>query len=207
MAITSRSKRPLNRGIPHLRNTLLIIIATEGEKTEKQYFESDLFHSLRVQVKVLGTEDGLSAPNHVIKRLYQFAIETDLQSDDQLWLMVDKDHWTERMLSDVCSQANRSRVLKLQTAISNPSFELWLYLHHDDWTSGQVSSKDMEIALRKKLGFYNKSQLNIDRYRDRDSSAVERARELDKNPDNRWPDNPGTYVYRVVEEIRKLEGN
>jgi hypothetical protein len=65
----------------------------------------------------------------------------------------------------------------------------------------------MEIALRKKLGFYNKSQLIIDRYRDRDSSAVERARELDKNPDNRWPDNPGTYVYRVVEEIRKLEGN
>ena len=121
MAITSRSKRPLNRGIPHLRDTRLIIIATEGEKTEKQYFESDLFHSLRVQVKVLGTEDGLSAPNHVINRLCQFARATDLQSDDQLWLMVDKDHWTESILSDVCSQANRSRDLKLQTAISNPS--------------------------------------------------------------------------------------
>lgn len=201
MSITSRRKRPLNRDIPHLRDTRLIIIATEGEKTEKQYFESDMFHSLRVQVKVLGTENGLSAPNHVLKRLRQFARETDLQQDDQLWLMVDKDHWTERMLSDVCSRANQSRGLRFQTAISNPSFEFWLYLHYDNWTLGPVTSQDIENALRQMLGSYNKSRLDIDRYRDRISQAVNRARDLDINPDAKWPENPGTYVYRVVEAI------
>ena len=39
MALTSRKRRPLNRTITHLRDTKLFIIATEGEKTKKQYFE------------------------------------------------------------------------------------------------------------------------------------------------------------------------
>lgn len=60
MGITSRRKRPLDRKIPHLRDTNLIIIAVEGEKTEKQYFESNFFQRKRVQVKVLETKEGLS---------------------------------------------------------------------------------------------------------------------------------------------------
>ncbi len=39
---------PWNREIPHQRDTRLIIIAAEGEITEKQYFESELFYNHRV---------------------------------------------------------------------------------------------------------------------------------------------------------------
>jgi len=35
-------------------------------------------------------------------------------------------------------------------------------------------------------------------------SAIERARALDVNSSNRWPSNPGTHVYYVVEEIFKI---
>ena len=48
MGMTSRRKRPLDHAIPHQRDTRLIIIATEGEKTERQYFS--MFRNVRVRV-------------------------------------------------------------------------------------------------------------------------------------------------------------
>lgn len=80
--MTSRRKRPLKRTIPHLRDTKLIIIATEGEKTEKQYFEDDVFTNQRVHVRVLGTKDGFSAPKHVLQRLRKYKKQYDIQAGD-----------------------------------------------------------------------------------------------------------------------------
>lgn len=202
MTLTSRRKRPLDRTIPHLKDTSLIIIAAEGEKTEKKYFESDIFRSHRVQVKVLETHNGLSAPQHVLKRLKTFAKDVDLQSDDQLWLMVDKDRSSDALLSGVCTTA---RSLNVKLAVSNPSFELWLYLHLDDWTDGIISSVDMKRAIRSKLGSYNESNIDIDTFKNGINDAIKRSQKLDTNPDHRWPSNPGTHVYRVVVEIFNLK--
>ncbi|MDD3926892.1 MAG: RloB family protein [bacterium] len=205
MGLTSRRKRPLDRTIPHLRDTRLIIIAAEGNKTEKQYFESGLFHDHRVQVKVLNSDDNRSAPNHVFNRLKRYAVEVEWQPGDQLWLMVDKDRWPEKLLSEVCSCAVRGRKFKINLALSNPSFELWLYLHHSDWTSGTVSSRDMEKELKSLLGGYNKSNINIDKFRHGIAAAVRRARDMDTQPEGRWPSNPGTHVYRVMMEIEGIK--
>jgi len=53
VSLTSRRKRPLKRDIKHLRDTRLVVIATEGHCTEKQYFEIFERRSSRVQVKIL----------------------------------------------------------------------------------------------------------------------------------------------------------
>jgi len=50
MALTHRKKRPIDRNLEIVGDTRLLIIATEGRKTEKQYFAQ--FHNRRVQVKV-----------------------------------------------------------------------------------------------------------------------------------------------------------
>lgn len=68
MGLTSRKKRPLKREISHLRDASLIIIASEGEVTEKVYFESYLFESMRVQVRVLETRMGISSPTAVLPK-------------------------------------------------------------------------------------------------------------------------------------------
>ncbi|MBN1892066.1 MAG: RloB domain-containing protein [Clostridiales bacterium] len=204
MGITSRQKRPLDRRITHLRDTNLIIIAVEGTETEKQYFESYIFQNRRVQVKVLPTTGGLSAPTHVLARLKKFATETELHENDQLWLMVDKDRWTDEHLSSVCSAAIRGKRNKAFLSISNPSFELWLYLHFNDWTKGSCTSSEMEKSLREIMGAYNKSNIEIGRFKEGIDSAIVRAKTLDTSPLNRWPANPGTHVYRVVEAIRKM---
>jgi hypothetical protein len=205
MGLTSRRKRPLDRSIPHLWDTRLVIIASEGEKTEKQYFESDLFRNPRVQVKVLETKKGFSAPDYVLQRLKDFARETDLQPDDELWLVVDKDRWPEQNLKRVCSHAVRGRKQKARIAVSNPCFELWLFLHHADWDTPSPSSRQVEEELRRLLGNYNKSNLDIERFQGRIEIAVSRAKQLDVAPSKRWPENPGTHVYRLVEVIGALE--
>jgi len=204
MNLTSRKRRPLNRNIPHLRDTHLIIIATEGEKTEKQYFKSSMFQSSRVQVKVLPTKDGRSAPTHVLKRLREFARTTQLNSDDQLWLVLDKDRWPDAQLAEVTKLVSQMRRISTHSAISSPCFELWLYLHRDKWKNGPISSEDMSDALRRKLGSYNRSNLDMDFFIRRLDDAIKRAKDLETYPNNRWPDNPGTHVYKLVEEILAL---
>ena len=89
-------------------------------------------------------------------------------------------------------------------AISNPCFELWLYLHHADWALGAKTSKELERELRGVLGSYNKANLVIARYAGKVDEAIRRSKDMDTQPDGRWPDNPGTHVYRLVEAIREL---
>ena len=205
MGITSRKKRPLDRRIEHERDTSLVIIATEGEKTEKQYFESKLFKSTRVQVRVLETTEGMSAPKHVIDRLRGYVREYNLEEGDQLWLVFDRDRWPEEQLAEVCRQAQRMHKGKaIRLGISNPCFELWLYLHHADWTKSSATPKEVESALRKALGGYNKTRLKPEDYEGRVEVAIERAECLDTHPTRRWPENPGTHIYRLLRAIQQL---
>ncbi|QTA80839.1 RloB domain-containing protein [Desulfonema limicola] len=89
MGLTGRKKRPLNRKITHLRDTKLIIIATEGHKTEKQYFK--IFKNHRVQVVIIPSKDNRSAPEYILERLNTYSEGYQIGDDDELWLMVDTD--------------------------------------------------------------------------------------------------------------------
>ncbi|XDD50937.1 RloB family protein [Leptospira sp. WS92.C1] len=203
MALTSRKKRPLKREVLPLRDANLIIIACEGQKTEKQYFNSEIFHSSRLQVIVLETKDGYSAPKHILERLREYKNSHKLEASDQLWLMIDVDRWPNEQISEVCSEALKMKNTSL--AVSNPCFEIWLYLHFETLKQ-TVNSQDIEILLRSKMGgSYNKSNLAIEHFKDSINEAVRRSKELDKNTASaRWPENPGTHVYKVVEEIQKI---
>jgi hypothetical protein len=205
MGLTSRNKRPLNRKILHLRDTRLLIIFSEGEKTEKQYFESDLFRNHRIQVKVVESQNGVSAPKHVFERMKSYIAGVDLEPNDEYWLMTDIDRWPIDQLSDVFSKAIRGK-RKANLAISNPSFELWLYLHFEEWSAGNCRAAHIKTALRELHGSYNSSRLSIDWFEGKVDLAVERAKRMCTNANERWPSNPGTHVYRVVEAIHSVLG-
>ena len=194
MAKISRT-RLLDRKI-NVRDAKLYIIATEGEKTEKQYFV--LFKSPRVKVQVIHTEDGLSAPAYVLDRLNAFRNKFDLGIGDELWLMVDVDHRGPKELSAICTGARQSGC---QLAISNPCFELWLYLHFLDLLIPNITCRQLEQELRRHLGSYNKTNLDVERYRADIQNAITRAQTLNTNPRERWPNSAGTHVYKVVERI------
>ncbi|MEI7833080.1 MAG: RloB family protein [bacterium] len=204
MPQTSRIKRPLDRTVPHLRDTRLIIIATEGEKSEKQYFEDEVFKHRRVQVQVLPTIDGKSASKYVLARLKEYQSKFNLQENDQLWMVVDKDRFPDSHLHEVVEEMKDGCGHAISLAVSTPCFELWLYLHHAAWTNGALSSKEMEKNIRKLLGGYNKAKIDMSKYRGGIEAAIARAKMLDTNPRGPWPQNPGTRVYKLVEAIQAL---
>jgi len=203
MGITSRIKRPLDRTIPSLRDTKLIIIACEGEKTEKQYFSAPHFKHHKIQIKILESEDGNSSPRAVHRRLRNFAMETELGHGDQLWLVIDRDRWTDSMLSQICSEAVRGK-LAANVALSNPSFELWLVLHLNELENKPISNVELIQKLQHLLGGYSKSNIKHEQFIEGINKAILRAEALDINKTHRWPQNPGTRVYILVKEIANI---
>lgn len=179
----------------YVRDARLFVVATEGARTEKQYFE--LFQSTRVKVEVVSTgEDNKSAPQHVLSRLAQFQEEYDLGPEDELWLVFDKDRW---FVEDVAQVAVESGY---RLAVSNPCFELWLLLHFEQHDPADATCKHIEKRLKVCLPGYHKAKLKHALYtRDAVVRAVEAAKKLDKAEGVRWPAFPGTHVYKLVEKL------
>lgn len=89
----------------------------------------------RVHVHILERNDNEinnSSPEHVLKQLNDYKDQYELESDDELWLVVDRDRWTEAMLSQVATECAQDNYMHM--ALSNPCIELWLLLHLVDVT-------------------------------------------------------------------------
>jgi len=199
MTLTTRRKKPLDRRTrpePH-RDARLFVIATEGEKTEKQYFS--LFRNRRCQVKIIASSEGRSAPKYVLEQLKKFKKEYQLKGDDELWLMIDVDRWPEGELAAVPSQSMQNNFF---LAVSNPCFEIWLYLHHASTRKKSISSVEMKQMLRDKLGSYNPSNLDLSQFVGKVEKAISRAKKLDIDAAERWPSSTGTHIYKVVKKVK-----
>ena len=161
MTLIQRQPRPLARDTASLRDDRLFIVACDDTFAPQQYF--DFFRLTRVQVYVVPTQDGTSAASHVLDRLLRF----DHEEDDELWMLLDTDHCAQgthlATFVDTLAEAKRQGV---NVALSKPSFELWLLLHHLDETALGVlpTAKDVEEALRARLGQYNKTSLKQEHY-------------------------------------------
>ena len=78
-----RQKRSFTRK-SGFRDSKLIVIATEGVKTEKKYFSdiSTHFKNSRIHVEVLiRDDDSLSSPEHILEELNKFYSEYGLSDD------------------------------------------------------------------------------------------------------------------------------
>ena len=53
-----------------------------------------------VQLVVLNREDDNSSPANVHRQLKAFIDEYNIRDDDQLWVVVDRDDWKEKMLAE-----------------------------------------------------------------------------------------------------------
>ena len=204
--LTSRKPRPLQRDESTLRDATLIVIATEGAKTELEYFEQ--FGGSRVKVRVIPSVDNRSSPPAILSNLVGFQEEYELAGDDQLWVVIDRDRWTQEQLSGV-AQACHAKGIDL--ALSNPCFELWLALHLDQAlpemdpsVEAHHNARVLEGFLRETLGGYNKANPDISKFAGGVGRAIEAAKALDTAPTDRWPNNIATRVYRLVDSIQSF---
>lgn len=199
-----RKKRPLVRNTDIVRDTRLVVIASEDKYAVRQYFE--LFRSRRIQFKCLETLDGSSAPAHVFERLLQYMDEFEIGPDDQLWFVSDTDHWAEpNHIQNFMAVVRHCRDKGIRVAISNPCFELWLLLHFADASANEMSCNEIAAEIRKLIGVYNKGRiydLPID------NDAVEQAINRSKSSQTDLGELPGpveTRVHLVIEELVKLK--
>ena len=201
------------------RDARLIVIASEGKDTERIYFKAlaKEYTNPRVHVHILERsvdEQNNSSPEYVLKQLNNYKSQYELEDDDELWLVVDKDRWTEAMLSRVATEC--SQEVAMHMALSNPCFELWLLLHLEDAASltpeeqkqcmeNRRKSKNadpyLKVRLRQKMGSYHESSYDVLTLIAHIEDAIERARALDKNPNDRWPQTLGTRVYLLAESV------
>ncbi len=201
------------------RDARLIVIASEGKDTERIYFKAlaKEYTNPRVHVHILKRsedEKNNSSPEHVLEQLNEYKCQYELEADDELWLVTDKDHWTEAMLSRVATECMQD--VSMHMALSNPCFELWLLLHLVDvssltpeeqllWMENRRKSKSsnpyLKVLLRQKMGSYHESAYDVLTLIQHVEVAIERARLLDKNPADRWPQTLGTRVYLLAESV------
>lgn len=199
-----------------VRSSRLVVIASEGKETENIYFEQlkASLHASGVQIEVLRRDSNESSPEHVYRQIQDFAAKYDMDEDDQLWAVVDKDRWTEKMLSGVAKKCSQNKYFNF--CLSNPCFELWLILHLED--VAQYAEEDREKLsenkkikrngytwtknrLRELMDGYSESKYEVTKLLPEIEKAIERASKLDSNPNDRWPQSVGTRVYRLVNSI------
>lgn len=201
------------------RDARLIVIASEGKDTERIYFKAlaKEYTNPRVHVHILKRsedEKNNSSPEHVLEQLNEYKCQYEFEADDELWLVTDKDNWTEAMLSRVATECMQD--VSMHMALSNPCFELWLLLHLVDvssltpeeqrlWMENRRKSKSsnpyLKVLLRQKMGSYHESAYDVLTLIQHVEVAIERARLLDKNPADRWPQTLGTRVYLLAESV------
>lgn len=196
-----RKKRPLERKPELKRDATLVVIASEDRYAVKQYFE--LFHSTRIQFRVLATEHNDSAPQHVMSRLEKYMDDFDFGEGDQFWIVLDTDHWIgPGHIQNLVEVVRLCRQKGIGIALSNPCFDLWLLLHFDDFPSGAMLACDqIGQRIRKKAGQFNKTKIyNLDITQQHVLDAVRRSA-MNKHSGGDIPTALQTAIHLIVEDL------
>lgn len=200
MPLIQLQPRPIKRTAESLRDDRLFIVACDDTYAPKQYFDS--FRITRIQVHVIPTENGTSSAPYVLERLLQ--VEHD--DDDELWMLLDTDHCTSKgHLKTYIQAISEAKERGIQVALSKPCFELWLLLHHldENGIDSLKNAKQVELALRKTLGSYNKTSLDPRNFPlESVVLAYKRAEAIDKKVSGgHIPDRNSSRVYLLWKAI------
>lgn len=186
-----------------------------------------------------------SRPDQLIRKMDAFKTENEqkynfaLHEEDEFWIVTDVDNNTNKEKNSYTGVSNKEKweqVLEdcekksYNLAISNPFFELWLLLHHDD-----VQEDDYQFAVTENHAYEptkhfrerlqkNDAKLikNGKKVRKKDyniikvKQAIERAKTLhnqeldacksdeERELSEKWPHTLGSTVYRLLDNIINL---
>ena len=216
-----KGRRPFKRSTDTQTYLKVFVIATEGAKTEQEYFE--IFRDLLKGMVRLVPSNNQSDPQSVRKRMQKFLKDKKLSRPYEAWLVVDWDEQREKPLNQVhrWTQTENSREQKRQNtlsqkkkkedsnyyglALSNPKFEYWLLLHFEAGTD-IASSRDCDERLEKCLPNYNK-EIQKDKFPlERIKEATRRAELRDQSLSYEWPPVFGvTTVYKLVKKLLRAQ--
>ncbi|MCB1098863.1 MAG: RloB domain-containing protein [Verrucomicrobiae bacterium] len=179
----------------------LYVVSTEGAQTEPTYL--GLFTPGRdgeFRLRIIGNPKHESAPVHVVQRLFDFEKANKPGTNTEYWALIDRDSWDETALSEA-NRMVRTRD-NFHLAMSNPCFELWLYLHLRE-NKMFADRRDCLRSLGEIWPEYKKSGYDPGYVRDGIADAIRRAKDLEEDAPGGepWPTGQGTHVYRLIEKF------
>jgi hypothetical protein len=218
-------QKPSKRSENIRRQRLLVILACEGEKTERYYFET-LFEQLKVKQKLSTTSCVFAHHKHtnpkgVLDDLLNFKDSSTgltYKDYDHRWIVIDRDEercgrggHTHEDFNNAISQAKKRRNQpEVKVAWSNPSFEIW-YLLHFQYRDTPIDRDDVVTCLSQILGYsYKKNDPKMyTRLCPHLNDAIRNATRLLTNAaDKMTPPaqtNPGTTVHELVTLLNDLQ--
>ena len=218
----------------------IIFLSCEGSVTEEEYIEvlSQIYDGVKGRVQLISVAEdevhtlpkkrtreqnqvlGKSKPWQLVERINKFREEKEAKyeflkyPEDEFWIVADVDDNLDNHKTEFENAIQECEEKGYKYAISNPFFEIWLLLHHDE-----VSEEDKKYAVtethpyeatdhfrirlaEKGASLKDQKHLNLEHYSDEKVRlAVKRAKELMEEKDEKFPSDYGTYVYKIVEEL------
>ena len=200
----NRKRRPARR-VPYKESKPVILIVTEGEVTEPEYLKGFVraTKNPRVHIEVRG---GVGVPKTSVEFAKDRKIEAEEQARgakddnlryDEVWCVFDIDQHP-----NIPDAKQMARDNGIELAMSNPCFELWLWLHFAD-QPGMQHRHDLQSMMKQHIPNYSK-HVNYSDCATGYDEAVKRASRLDKDAKaaNEEGKNPTTGVWRLTESIR-----
>ena len=209
----NRTVEKYDRAVDEIEPREYFLIVCEGEKTEPNYFEA---LSKELPSNLVLVLDGAGANTMtLVNRAEQIDDNRSKNMGaryDHIWIVFDRDSFSAEDFNNavfMCHSKNYN------AAYSNESFELWYLLHFEYLNSG-ISRKDyvkkLEEIIKKKTGHkkfrYKKNSPDfyyiLCEHGD-EKQAIRRAKKLEEMWDQSNPakECPSTYVYKLVEKLRK----
>lgn len=201
MAKRDRERRPARK----LEQGKRFLVVVEGVVTEPEYIEaikrSRQMRSVEVLIET-GHTDPIGIVNQAKARRKE-ASKTD--PFDQVWCVFDTEaKQTQRCrdgLLEAIDSAKNARGGSMDLAISNPCFELWIWLHEHEQTAWIASTEIQAKCTR----IVDKHIVKIDELLSSYPVAKRRAKNLDEKhkQDNTKPEdrNPSSGVYKLIDAI------
>lgn len=201
-----RKNRGYKRDDP-FRDARLFLVVCEGERREPEYFEALGHGSKRLKVCAISAINK-DTPNHttgsspkwLLNRLVNYIEQEGVnpKTGDIIWLVLDVDRWedkTIRALASDCQDAGWG------IAISNPCFEVWLFMHVKDIVAARSNTCQ---EFKSELPKITKGGYNLKKFMAFVPDAIVRARDTDSQKHYFFPDFKTTKVYLPVGEILEM---
>lgn len=200
-------RRPRRRSNPQEQRRVIRVL-TEGRVTEPDYLRRWARRN-RGLVRVDFFDAG-KTPEVLVRQARDCVRQQNPRSRradpdfDEIWCVFDTDE--HRHLSQAVDDARQSRV---EVAVSNPCFELWLVLHVQEQTAHIHRHDVQDLASEHGLCDGKKiAEKAWTRLVDDFETAKRRARELDeRHVGNGSPprSNPSTGMWRLVDRLNKID--
>lgn len=206
------------RGLRRRKVNPVILIVTEGSRTEPRYFEHFRTRRTNVDVRVVGSRSSAGETDYVslVRKAaeYQNKNQMAASNGDAVWVVADGDvnHNNPNPVEAKDQKLKLARKMAdkkgIRIAITNPCFELWILLHFQYTTKYLKDFPAVKAALGKYMAGYEKTEDVYERLEPYMGQAIDNARQLEefhKNNGQILPFgldvNPFTDVFHLVETL------